>query len=481
MDINSLDDNLLLEIMSHMDPLHLVHIAATCKRFKRLAEHRFHVAYKSLDFDTIMAQQSADDDIVSKGDDRTTSVSKEDGAIATKAAVMVLNTFGSLIECLAINGDTFFVSNSSRLLKAINDSCSEKLQRLKLTKIAFDPNDLPSYVNLFKPLKAIILDECIGNDETIGKCLAQAEKLKELQIILMVKAHGDFLKEVSPSLESLMIKLANRMRGENVLKLFDNCHQLKTLKILQCICGNSTFYEEIIRRVPNIEHLTFECSNFVDEAATLQMPFLDLPKIKRIEIRGFWHVLVPFVDKLSTKPMIQHFGVTFFDLTDDFCDALSKAVQLKSLRFACVGELKPKYLKQMGSNLKNLNTFSLIKCNFIPFNDILALVEHSISLEKLVILYSQEALTIDDNQFSELIAARKKTAKQRSTDAPLKVYLSPWSFAQSSKLISQQSLRSNRNIVKIHVLPPDELYDNKMDYLTSTSMYDDYYDFDESP
>lgn len=380
-------------------------------------------------------------------------------------AEQVLKSFGTFMISLSIDGNTFHTSNSSRLLQAVNGSCSENFKRLKCTRITFDAASVELYADLFNSLEEIVFDQCYGSNAAIGHCLAHSQQLSELMLIRMFDTDGLFLSSVANTLKTFIIKSTSNFSREAVLDLLARSPELKRIKIMGCNFADEMLYEDVPRLAPNAEVLSIRPVIFTDPSGVRLLSLLQLQKLRHVEVLGSVEYVTPFLNRLSERKSIEHFGISTFTLSDPFIDALSNLSHLKSLQLTVSCDTLYEYARRIAENLTDLEQLTFVQCNFFAFSDALPFVKYSSHLHTFNIYNCSNLKTIDREMYLQLVSARDHAGAQRSHKQALKIYLSPAAYTSSVTKIGHQLLRSHENVVRLSILPANSLYDLRTDYL----------------
>lgn len=368
--ILALDDDCLMKIFSYLTDFDLCAVNGTSRRFEALSEQVFRAKYHSLD------THEGARGCFKIGNAERYAVRPET-AYLTESYVEIINRFGNLIENIWLSPDFGGHTRTTMLFELLYRKCWN-LKYLDLPgqipRSAFD-NDICSPRRFEHLIQLEYVDIPARDDDLqfLRHLITLCPKLKRLSIRYLKLCGASLLHLIGihqRNIEELSIgaaKFTGNLQNEIAFS------KLKTLKLHQFGCNPIGKLQEefVLVQAPNyqLETLTFDCHICDAPMALAISKFINLKSLR-----------------------LNHVG----SMTITFFEILSKNLKhLEDLRF-----------HSMFSN-RDTNTRMIITAEDI--SPVLAIVEKSTALRSLVLLHEALSLKMDESLFAEFVNARKKS------------------------------------------------------------------------
>lgn len=370
-----MNDDCLYEILNHLNCMELCVVDQTCIRLRKIARNLFRVKHSAID----LTQQP--------------NASKLSLAYVKHLFVH----FGSEIQKLKINANSFHSSERSAILELLFRNCTA-LRHLCLTGFCVYKKYYEINEALFAEMEELSFDLCKLN-ENIRNMFIKCKQLRKLTIRAVTNLNGSCLSVRFPRLTSISLVLNAHLRPEHLCLFINANKQLKSIELLQNNLLSDSILTSISRKLRQLECLHVDFNQFINFEKNLNL-LSSLKNLCDLQMDCNDSDVSSFIERLATKDKIEILHLSNVVVDEHLIDALAKCKRLKTLKFCCT-EISERYLMELAKRLIELNDFHVSKCHSVDSHAFIHFVDLARRLQTLHI--SNSDIRIDDEFVQRLV------------------------------------------------------------------------------
>lgn len=362
MDILQLNDDCLLLICDYLELMDLLALKKTCSRFESISCEVFK-RYKILDFDIDPCEKKY---------------------LTMLDAKNILMEIGSYIEHLFISRDRF-LRPGVRILNLIPRYCPN-LKDLDINDFALKAKTLKGFDELFKSLEGLSLTNC-GIEDTIGKSLKLATKLKRLDLSMNSEITGKCLASVK-NLKSLNLESCQNIQGKPFTTFAAHNKTLESLNITCCGRLTTDAIKSIVTNMTELKDLV--CNNNYDSVDASTMALLGkLPNLKKIQFKiNGYSPIDQILQGLTEVNKLEHLDLSEGVFTAIDYNLLSNLTHLKELKLNYKLDLGDDQLAKLASK-GNFVELHVAGCTKLTDKQLIEFIRKNPQLKELDLSYCQ--------------------------------------------------------------------------------------------
>lgn len=441
-----LNDDCVLEVFERLSVLDLCAFKWTCKRYFALADCFFEMAYKTLNFGNW-------------------NIKSEYSLLTENDMRRILSTFGTKLESITVNADSF-QPESKVVLQTLNEfCCGRPLRSLKMVKFVIDDETVGECSALWSTVQRLTIDKCYVDDSVIEKWLRKCSSLTELEMIRQMNTDGRCLLYEFPNLQGFALRSNDNFDPVCMNTFLQKNPQLRTLSLIGCNFVDDEIFEIIADNLVNLEALYIRVVHVTNKFEANLENLLRLQQLCKLEFNCGLLPINTFITGLAMTNRMESLGISSAEFTPDLCSALCNLKNLQTLKLMSMYDGNVKSLKSIAQQLPRLKEFHIIESDFIEFDQIIEFIEHASRVEKLVVVQSSKILPISSEMFVRLA----ESVQKRVDKLQLSVHLDYFELKTTKENISDALRKEYMHILQLVSLSWEENYKNGI--AVSENMY----------
>lgn len=455
LNILQLNDDCLMVICDYLTLTDLLALKKTCSRFEIISCEAFK-RYKILDFDVDPCEKKY---------------------LTMMDAKNILMEIGPYIEYLLISRDRF-LRPEVRILNLIPRYCPN-LKDLDINDFTLKSKILKGFDEIFKSLEGLTLTDC-SIDDTIGKNLKLAKKLKRLDLSMNSEITGKCLANVK-NLKYLNLESCQNIQGKPFSTFAAHNQTLEYLNIACCARLTTEAIKSIVNNMTELTHLV--CNNSYENVDATTMALLGkLPNLKRIQFKiNGYSPIDQILQGLTEVNKLEHLDLSEGVFTAVDYDLVSNLTHLKELKLNYKLDFGDEQLAKLCIK-SNFVEMHIAGCTKLTDKQLITFIRKNPQLKLLDISYCQitEGLI-----FSAIDILKEQAVGCREGSRQLKMMVGQTSICPV--ILNNTLVKANRHLLDVSFdcteglyggMDSDDLYDDVMDEDDEDFMGYDYGDDD---
>ncbi|XP_031626496.1 uncharacterized protein LOC116342858 [Contarinia nasturtii] len=384
--LTDLNDDCLLSILEHMNPVTLTTFAETSDRMNGLARYHFRLKYKCFDFISLIGVNNE----VNYG-----------------MAKQLFKIFGDLMTSLNLARYLFANQNdnlSYDLLNLIKHHCCN-LKTLKLEDIFIETQNMQKLNALFEPIETLVLDNCSFQQHNIG-----FGNMKHLKKLKMSEFNCSWKKTIGRNFEELEQIEFDSCHGllNEYLETFIKANQmLKSLTVTECMYVTSNVFSAI-SSLKQLEEFEFKSSRLAEN--TIQTDLMHLAALKNLKVLNLdcmkSSVAQLLQNLVKNSIQIEHLELANGTMNDDTLASINKMKTIKILKLNEIAELTENQVVGFTKELNQLEQLHIKTNAKVTKYSLTAMVQNAVRLSCIKI--DSPALHLDTYTYDMMLASIRK-------------------------------------------------------------------------